>query len=156
MSLHVRGYERSDAERCCEIISGAVGEMAGLNDAARRRVRANTVPGRLGVDLERWATVVVESVDGLVVGVGTLNGDEVEGVYVDPAEQGHGVGTAVMAALEFIARARRAATLRLDASAASVGFFESLGYERGADGIVVVEEAVFQSVHMIKDVRPTS
>jgi hypothetical protein len=47
-------------------------------------VRASNVPSRLGRDLERWATLVVES-DDQIVGLGALDHDVVKRVYIDPA-----------------------------------------------------------------------
>ncbi len=126
MTVQVRPYEPSDAARCCDIINDAIGTMDGLNDAARAHVRASNVPDRLGRDLERWTTLVVES-DDEVVGLGALDHDKVKRVYVDPAVQGGGAATALMSSLEEIA-ARRLGTVLLAASPSSVGFYESLGY----------------------------
>ena len=150
MTVYVRQYESSDAQRCCDIINDAIEAIDGLNDEARAHVRASNVPERLGSDLERWITLVVESDDG-VVGVGALDGDEVKRVYVDPAAHGVGAATALMRALEEIA-SHRLGTIQLDASPTSVGFYESLGYVPIAEDRLNIGAASFRFVRMTKDI----
>jgi GNAT superfamily N-acetyltransferase len=73
--------------------------------------------------------------DDLLVGMGRLIGDGVENwvlvdLAVDPAYQGHGVGSALVAALEEeVVRAAPGSTLLLFCAARVAPFYERLGYE---------------------------
>lgn len=152
-NLRVRPYEPSDAERCCSIINEAIVAMDGLNEAARVRIRANNTPDGLGADLEAWTALVVESNEGLVVGLGALDHNEVKRVYVDPAAQNQGAARSLMSALEAIARTRQLGQLRLEASPSSVEFYESVGFVAGQPDSLRVEDASFHFVHMKKALR---
>jgi len=150
-SLRVRRYESADSARCCAIINDAVALMDGLNPAARDHITASNVPERLGSDLERWTTLVVESDEGHVVGLGALDDDEIKRLYVDPIAHGLGAARALMSALEAIAQTRGLSTIRLDASPSSVGFHESLGYLVGRPASLEIGDASFHFVCMRKD-----
>ena len=139
VNVHVRPDRPTDAARCCDIVNEAIRAMDGLNDAARAHVRARSVPDRLGPELERWTTLVVES-DDRIVGLGTLDDDDVKRVSIDPAGRGGGAATALMRSLEEIA-ARRVGTIRLEASPSSVAFSESLGFVRLSNDIGVPDRA---------------
>lgn len=110
---------------------------------------ASNVPNRLGRDLERWDTLVVES-DARIVGLGALDRDEVKRVYVDPAAQGGGAATALVCALEEIA-AEHVDAIRIEASPSSVGFYEALGFVRVADDRLEIGKATFRFVRMTKE-----
>lgn len=72
---------------------------------------------------------------GVVVGMGRLVGDGAMycfavDVVIDPRHQGRGLGKAVMARLEALARVRRlSARLDLVAAAEVIPFYQGLGYE---------------------------
>ena len=73
--------------------------------------------------------VLVGEKDGGIVATGSRVGDEILGVFVDPAHQGRGYGKAMMHELERRARAKGLAEVTLSVSMPSRGFYESLGYE---------------------------
>ncbi len=149
----MRPYETPDAERCCHIINESIVAMDGLNEAARTRIRASNTPARLGADLARWTSLVVESAQGQVIAVGALDEDEIKRVYVEPTAQGQGAARSLMSALESIASMHNLGKVRLEASPSSVGFYESLGFVASRAETLEVEDASFHFVHMTKDVR---
>jgi GNAT superfamily N-acetyltransferase len=65
---------------------------------------------------------------GRIFGTGTLVGDEIKRVFVDPGLQKHGLGRLIMQRLEEKAAARGVGTIRLDASLPAKSFYDSLGY----------------------------
>ena len=78
-------------------------------------------------DAEAGCTVAVDNA-GRTIGTGTLVGDEIKRVFVDPSVQRQGVGRRIMQYLEEKARSSGVATLRLDASLPSKAFYDKLGY----------------------------
>ncbi len=82
----------------------------------------------------RDGCIIVFEKAGRVVGTGTLTGDEIKRVFVDPACQQEGVGRLIMEQLENLAAAAGVANVKLDASLPSRSFYEHLGY-------AVVEQA---------------
>lgn len=63
-----------------------------------------------------------------IVGTGSLVDGEISGVFVDPAEQGLGIGALLMDALEDRACAGGAKSATLSVSLPSRGFYERRGY----------------------------
>ncbi len=78
---------------------------------------------------DAWAgcTIVLDSA-GRVIGTGTLVGDEIKRVFVEPLSQRRGAGRRIMEYLEETARLLEVATVRLDASLPAKGFYDALGY----------------------------
>ncbi len=67
---------------------------------------------------------------GEVVAFGHYNDGEIAAVYVHPDHAGRGVGRAMLAKLEEVARADGAAHLFLNSSLNAEGFYASCGYRR--------------------------
>ena len=78
-------------------------------------------------DARAGCTVVLDKA-GRVIGTGTLVGDEIKRVFVDPMAQRQGVGRRIMHYLEARARSSGLTTVRLDASLPSTAFYDKLGY----------------------------
>ena len=78
-------------------------------------------------DAEEGCTIVLGRA-GRILGAGTLVGDEIRSVFVDPAFQRHGLGRLIMRHLEVWAAASGIDSIRLDASLPSKAFYDRLGY----------------------------
>ncbi len=78
-------------------------------------------------DARKGCTVVLDRA-GRILGTGTLVGDEIKRVFVDPACQGQGLGRLIMRHLEARAAASGVNSIRLDASLPSKPFYDRLGY----------------------------
>jgi len=81
-------------------------------------------------------TVVVEK-NREIIATGTIVGDEIRRVFVEPAFQRQGFGKVIMRKLEAKALALRIPLVRLDASIPSKRFYDSLGY-------VILEETFLE------------
>src|SRR3989442_6658081 len=149
----VRPYTDADADNCCLIVNAAIQDMDGLNEAAREFIRAKNTPVQLDAELRQWFTLIFEADDGRLLGVGALDGEEIKRMYVDPRVQGHGVGRAVMQALEGEAMRLGLREVVLEASPSAVPFYEQLGYIRLGDDGFTRGEAVFRYVRMRKALR---
>lgn len=82
---------------------------------------------RIVTDAAEGHTVVIEQ-DGQVIGTGTIVGDEIKRVFVDPAFQKRGFGRLIMRELEDRAISAGIGAVKLDASLPSKEFYDSLGY----------------------------
>jgi GNAT superfamily N-acetyltransferase len=78
-------------------------------------------------DAGAGCTLVVDRA-GRVLGTGTLAGDEIKRVFVDPAFQRQGLGRLLMQRLEETALAAAVTIVTLDASLPSRAFYDRLGY----------------------------
>jgi N-acetylglutamate synthase-like GNAT family acetyltransferase len=76
----------------------------------------------------RAGCIVVLERAGRTIATGTLVGDEIKRVFVDPMAQRRGAGRRIMRYLEEKARSLGIATVRLDASLPSKAFYDTLGY----------------------------
>jgi predicted N-acetyltransferase YhbS len=88
-------------------------------------------PESYGEDLERRDVFVADD-DGRVLGFGVLDAGEstVRAVYVHPDAGGHGLGRALLDALETTARLRGVTRVHLDASLNAVPFYVAAGWQR--------------------------
>ena len=78
-------------------------------------------------DADEGCTAVLDRA-GRILGTGTLVGDEIKRVFVDPAFQRQGLGRLIMHHLEERAAASGINSIRLDASLPSKAFYDRLGY----------------------------
>jgi len=78
-------------------------------------------------DAREGRTIVLDKA-GRVLGTGTLVGDEIKRVFVDPMLQKQGYGRRLMQQLEETAARWGAKTVKLDASLPSQAFYDRLGY----------------------------
>ncbi|OHB83535.1 MAG: hypothetical protein A2Z38_11365 [Planctomycetes bacterium RBG_19FT_COMBO_48_8] len=83
-------------------------------------------------------TIVVEK-NNQIIGTGTIVGDEIMRVFVNPAFQKRGVGKLIMRRLEQKAVSAGIEVLKLDASLPSKRFYELLGYVLLEETFVEVE-----------------
>ncbi|HEY6139737.1 MAG TPA: GNAT family N-acetyltransferase [Thermoanaerobaculia bacterium] len=77
-----------------------------------------------------------------VVGFGHYHRGEIMAVYVDPSYVGQGVGRALMAKLEEVARADNATHLHLNAALNSVGFYAACGYTETKETVYMTRGGV--------------
>jgi GNAT superfamily N-acetyltransferase len=78
-------------------------------------------------DARKGRTVVLDKA-GRILGTGTLVGDEIKRVFVDPTFQKQGFGRRIMQQLEKAAVRQGATTVKLDASLPAKVFYDRLGY----------------------------
>ncbi len=106
--------------------------------------------GEFAKRLGSMLTLVVQ-IDGEYLGFASLKDNKViDMLYVHPDFAGEGVGTALVNALEKIAKARGADALALDASDTAVPFFERLGYQQASRNSVPLAEQWLSNTTMLK------
>ena len=118
-------------------------DLAALKALVHKTITA-CYPGRYGVeavrffvdyhneeailrDAEKGRTIVLDKA-GRILGTGTLVGDEIKRVFVDPTFQKQSFGRRIMQKLEETAARHGTAAVKLDASLPSHAFYDRLGY----------------------------
>jgi GNAT superfamily N-acetyltransferase len=76
----------------------------------------------------RTGVAMVAILDGEVVGTAALRGAKLRRVFVEPALQGRGIGTAMVVAMLHLARDKGIGQTRLDASMVSRKMYERIGF----------------------------
>jgi len=71
---------------------------------------------------------IVALVDDKVVGTGSLDGDEIKAVFVDPDHQRRGIGRAIMEELERYGKSKGLQEVRLNATITAFEFYKQLHY----------------------------
>jgi putative acetyltransferase len=87
---------------------------------------------------------LIAEIDGQPVGIGALvlGNSELRACYVVPSVARRGVGTAIVAEIERIAREHRLGYLRLESSLTAEPFYAALGYRVEARGELMIASAV--------------
>ncbi len=94
-AIAIRPAEPADDQRCRAIHADATMSSYGaIHRWLERIVYDPDTP------LEPCEWMLVAELDGRVVGYVAVSGNHVENLYVDPAAQGHGVGRALLVAVE--------------------------------------------------------
>lgn len=65
-----------------------------------------------------------------IVGTGSLAGDTIYTVFVDPKEQGKGIGKKIMGKLEKLAKERQIRFLKVPSSITALKFYLKLGFKK--------------------------
>ena len=78
-------------------------------------------------DAHEGLTIVLE-IDNNIIGTGTILGNEIVRVFVNPEFQKQGFGKLIMDKLEEKALSETVSTIQLDASIPSKKFYDRLGY----------------------------
>lgn len=115
------------------------------------RVAADFAPGPVRRMIGR-RRVLAACDGGRILGTAALEGEAVRSVFVLPAAQGRGVGSALMAEIIRMAERDAIATLRLNSSLTARGFYERLGFAATGESLFGEERTVV----MVRGLRPAS
>ena len=83
---------------------------------------------------------VVALMDNKVVGTGSLDGNEVTTVFVDPDQQQSGIGRTIMGELERHAKSQGLGEIILNSSITAFGFYKKLAYALVGETVREVQE----------------
>ena len=137
MAVILRKYRAADAEVLAALAREAIGSVKFYTDVQKKAwAEGFADPASLDLRLRSTRTLVAEA-DGRALGFGNLDvafgctacvAAELDCLYVSPKHRGQGIGRALVAALEEIARQSFVTLLTVYASEDAKPFFESLGY----------------------------
>jgi putative acetyltransferase len=148
MSVTIREMRPEDARRFLEIHHAAVRGIAARDystsvvDAWARPITDEAIEGFLA-NRDREVRLVAE-IDGEPVGIGAIvvSLSELRACYVAPSAARRGVGSALVAKIEQIAREHRLDHLVLESSTTAEPFYAGLGYQVESRGELFLSPGV--------------
>ncbi|HRY06600.1 MAG TPA: GNAT family N-acetyltransferase [Hyphomicrobiaceae bacterium] len=152
-ALPLRPFLLADTPRLQDLYAQAIEELTQdeYDDEQRlawitRAADAQEFANRLGKNV----TILVEQ-GGEILGFASLAGNsEIDMLYVHPYATGQGVGSALVDALERLAKARGAETLMVEASDTAHEFFSRRGYADVRRNTVPMGEVWLSNTTMMK------
>jgi putative acetyltransferase len=98
------------------------------------------------------ATTLVVEIDGEYAGFGSLKDNRViDMLYVHPYSAGHGIGSALLDALERLAKGRNVEVVSVEVSDAALVFFEERGYVAQSRNSVPIGDQWLMNTTMTKN-----
>ena len=145
MEIVIRPAAAADAEAVHKIVLLALRETNARDYPSSVIDRlVLTLPDKVASHLTVWRAFVA-SVDGQVVGTGSLNGQTVSAVYVHPDYQRRGIATKLMDAIENAALAQYRGTLSVQSSVTAKPFYARRGFKLVREGFFGEEPTILMS-----------
>ncbi|WP_025734014.1 GNAT family N-acetyltransferase [Carnimonas nigrificans] len=154
--MFIRPFELADAGALADIFHASVRE-AGIHDYSPEQVEAwspsRPDPGTYVRKANSRTILVAVATNGRVIGYGDieLNG-HIDHLYVSPDRVGKGVGSALYAALEDIARKAGITCLFVEASEAAKRLFERRGFRVDARHDFTMNGVAIHNYRMSKSI----
>lgn len=98
--------------------------------------------------------MLVYFIDGKLVGTGSLNEHRINGMFVDPALQGRGIGRRIMYSLLSEAEKQNIKVLQLQSTPGSAPFFEKSGFTTITEETVWVENTFPMPLNLMEKRLP--
>lgn len=129
MSIEIRAAQPHDAPAISRVIIDAlrISNARDYSPEVIQRVESNFTAERIGKLIETRLVLVAQQ-DQQVLGTASLDGQVIRTVFVDPTQQGKGIGRRLMAAIERLAQERGARELLVPSSLTAQGFYRQLGF----------------------------
>ena len=83
--------------------------------------------------------ILIAELDGKMIGTGTLLGEQIKRVYVEPKLQGKGLGKMIMQQLEKLANDNGIKEIRLYASIPAKKFYDAIGYNTHSESFLEIQ-----------------
>jgi GNAT superfamily N-acetyltransferase len=131
--MKIRKFQKEDAKKVAYIIHKAIFEV--LSKDYPKRVCQNLCKGNTPSKLIekskiRNRDIFVLEEGNKVLGTGSLSGNMVRTVFVNPRYHGKGVGRKLMNHIEKVAKKKGLKTLQFHSSLTAEGFYKKLGYKK--------------------------
>lgn len=129
MSIEIRAAQPHDAPAISRVIIDAlrISNARDYSPEVIQRVESNFTAEHIG-KLIGTRLVLVALQGQQLLGTASLDGQVIRTVFVDPAQQGKGIGRKLMAAIERLAQERGASELLVPSSLTAQGFYQQLGF----------------------------
>jgi putative acetyltransferase len=161
MTFTLRKYRAEDAAALAAVARSAIGAAKFYTDGQKRAWASGFLDtAALDLRLRSTRTLVAEAGDSPVgfcnlevaFGCTACVSAELDLLYVSPEHQGKGIGRALVAALEEIARQSAVTVIAVYASVDAKTFFEKLGYTEVRENEVERDGVVLKNYLMRKKV----
>jgi GNAT superfamily N-acetyltransferase len=152
--IQIRRFEPSDAKAVSDVIRTTM-RISNAADYPMARLQPLIdyfSPAKV-TQLSHERDCLVAEEEGEIIGTAALEGDELLTFFVDPQHQGRGIGSALLKAIEAIARHHGRRELKVNASLTGAGFYERHGYARTGR---ILEGTAGPQVSMRKQLRSES
>jgi GNAT superfamily N-acetyltransferase len=132
--VSVRPAEPQDAEVAIEVVRDSITRLCVADHESDPVTLASWLRNKTVETFVRWIAsadnhIVVAELDSVIGGVASLHASgEIQLCYVAPSRQRVGVGTALLGALEAVARARGLHQVVLKSTVGARSFYEHSGY----------------------------
>lgn len=146
MSIEIRAAQPHDAPAISRVIVDAlrISNARDYSPEVIQRVESNFTAERIGKLIET-RLVLVALQDQQVLGTASLDGQVIRTVFVDPTQQGKGIGRRLMAAIERLAQERGASELLVPSSLTAQGFYRQLGFTQVREVVEGEERTLIMS-----------
>lgn len=154
--MFIRPFEPTDAPALAALFHASV-HQAGIRDYSPEQVAAWSPsppnPERYLRQAEGRAFLVAVDDDGRAIGYGDLEPDgHIDHLYCRPDRVGTGVGSAIYAALEAVARLAGIAVLFVEASESARRLFERRGFGIDARNDFTIDGVAIHNYRMSKQI----
>jgi GNAT superfamily N-acetyltransferase len=152
-SMKIRKFHREDAPQVSRVIRKAPLEV-NSTDYPEKVIRfmCDLFTPRNLIDISHRRDMYVVVHNNKVLAMGSLRGNEIMTVFVDPRFQGKGIGTKVMDFLELIEAKRGHRSIKLSSSITAHTFYRKRGYR---DVRVNLDEDYGKTIIMRKNLLVT-
>lgn len=149
--VRIRRFQRKDAARVSYLIRKTLLEV-NSKDYPRKVIDFmynRFTPNHL-IETSKRRDMYVVVRKGELLATGSLSGNTIMTVFVNPRFQGKGIGTKIMNHLEGMAKKRNYKTVRIPSSITAYGFYRKLGYRKVE---VVVDKNYGKTIIMRKELH---
>jgi GNAT superfamily N-acetyltransferase len=149
IKTYIRRLQEKDAAQCCAIINACVRHMDGLNIPASDYIIKKNSPESLYKELNQYYTLVYIC-DDTILGLGSLDGNEIKRMYTQPSAQRQGIGRELLKCLEKEAKCRGIQRITLQSSPSAAQFYQVCGYDQIGLDSFEIGDAEFLVINMEK------
>lgn len=139
----IRLFSKKDSEICKDIVARCFDRSVILEEIAKQYIKERYMSTGYFESKSREYPLFVYEKDGKVIAIGGIEGNMIKKLYVDPDEQGKGIGREMLNHLEDVAIRTGLIEVLLDSYENCAGFYEKQGYSvvkpfyREGDGVKI-------------------
>lgn len=146
----IRHYKKADAQRCSQIMRDCLEIMDEYEPKLKDLLWKKRNAEWLDDQYEHYDGVWVYERGGEVLGVCSLNGTTIEGLYVDPENHHEDIGGELLQYVEDIARTHGVEQVNVESSFFAEAFYQQKGYHTLDKGQVELGDFTVLFIRMEK------
>lgn len=123
----IRIFQVNDATICSSILAECVYEQVELTDDAKKYIKDKASPNDF-IERSKKMLIVIYEEEGMILGMGALDKNEIRTMFTRISSQGKGVGSKILKYLESEAIKKGYKKVFLHAALNAVEFYKKQGY----------------------------